>query len=1543
MSQTSNRSKRYQKRQAVNPPPDPVHPRTPPDRAAEAAEESPSSNRTVSNAPAGRDHPAEAPRGASEDATPPTAGALPVASGSLETPAAYAIAVPSPFLPRTAASILAPTEDEGPQVASPTPQAPPGLSNISLSSSARDVQSISAALHSHSSAEREEESRSPLPVYWGTNFGCYDENLEESVERLCGGLWNEGEEEDPLAPYGAIDGVLPGKSTYKTHVIRCAVMRYESHHRDHIWDCFSEGVETLKVVPLNPTVLWAFVSPDDMSKQLHCVNPLYLQTISHLAVAGNQIISAIGNFFETPNRQIFLVDPGYKLLEIVGGHEDAQEVILALVSLLRRLQVADRYIESRLQALTRILANEIEFGDLASQKSTLSSIRSRFGTSSPRMELAKLAMRPDYREKFDVIDAVKAKELEEYYRQDGRVPYTAVYRADRPSSRASAVSERASTRGPWSLGPSQDAVAPAPYVARPRPNDEPLVAPSVPRVADEPTRLLSGPRASQGRQRYRHPRRPPPESGISCADGAPPQREPLDHGAYPRPSSGVPPPHVDHPVARSVASPLSYPTGLQLLVPRRHGRESCPGVGSAPPPVEPATASARGISTGRDGLPALSRLAGFDVRAFKDGALNSASRPAQAPEDTPRRASPSRDQSLENTESRDALQQATHAQNKPRAEQAPAPVIRACVSNDMSALPRRGREDAYRLAAQLAVVDEPTRLFPGHEAALASIWLVSSSAQTRLAFLVRAARAPPTRAFRLHAYARLPPAYRFFPRRASSYPRTNVVAQCLDRRALGAMRARLAGAHRQRTRASKRLTRGTSANRGGLSALARLASSVARAPGDVSPGPIMAILVNLTRRSLARDRHPRRGLSASTGVSSAPLGLRAGAQERARVAPGRASSEPTTASPLASMRAPSATGTSRPLDNPLAYDPAPSVTSQVYGRTVHPHRTVRGVGTAPSLACAHRHTTSAPVQDGTHATLKPSIRERKRPARGDSASRGGLRVHTRSAGVDVNGDFAVPLSRLPFPARNVAPFPQREHLGYGAYARRSLGVPPLPSSIIQSPVCPARAPLPSGVLADCSLPGRIRVPPRRGLSASTDVSSAPRGLRTDAQGRARAFPERASSEPVSAGISRADQHLLRRTSRGSASYAATSSARARQRRRLRHPSLVGRSLAYLLSASSIQWLAVFGYHSPALRGYEDSLPRARAPSPARAQRLQRRELCATRPSCRKLKSALAPLRSALAANTRHLTCGISAYRGGLHALTRFAGFNACPRQRCPHALVISHTILRPMPRHAAIALELKIERAPPARALRKPAPASGSCAEAAPIAAGFHLRTHCVSFNKGSRASSASSPHLARMSLAHSFALAERLPAPPDAMRSSRAPSANAPTRVSTRGIDASSGEFHVLARLHGFNAHTLDGGTLLSASLARALKDTHPSGTSTYNGNLRTQTRSTGFDMLAFDTHAFDTHAFCSSALTPPSHAQLASKAPTLLQTLPRPIEHQNDVPSIDHDTQRCATNVTTASGTHNDSPARLGDNRGGDAATTNTASARASQCWRL
>ncbi|TRM64924.1 hypothetical protein BD626DRAFT_567790 [Schizophyllum amplum] len=62
------------------------------------------------------------------------------------------------------------------------------------------------------------------------------------------------------------------------------------------------------------------------------------------------------------------------------------------------------------------------------------------------------------------------------------------------------------------------------------------------------------------------------------------------------------------------------------------------------------------------------------------------------------------------------------------------------------------------------------------------------------------------------------------------------------------------------------------------------------------------------------------------------------------------------------------------------------------------------------------------------------------------------------------------------PRTNSAPFPQREHLGYGAYARLSLGVPPLPSSIIQSPVCPARVPLPSGVLADSRAPSR-RAPP----------------------------------------------------------------------------------------------------------------------------------------------------------------------------------------------------------------------------------------------------------------------------------------------------------------------------------------------------------------------------------------------------------------------------------------------------------------------------------
>ncbi|KAL1758367.1 hypothetical protein FB107DRAFT_207228, partial [Schizophyllum commune] len=218
------------------------------------------------------------------------------------------------------------------------------------------------------------------------------------MERLCGGLWVEGEEEDPLARFGAVDGVLPGSDARSSHIIRCALIRYESQHCDHIWNSFSEGVISILSVPIQRQSLFTFVPPkgEEDRPRLYCLSPLYLQTVAHLTLAANQIVFALAEFFQVPARRTFLVDPGYKLVELLGGHDDPQEVLMTLAAILRRLQTADQYIRSRFDALTSVLLGAIDFNDLVSQRSTRSSIRSQFGQESPRMELAKLALRPDY-------------------------------------------------------------------------------------------------------------------------------------------------------------------------------------------------------------------------------------------------------------------------------------------------------------------------------------------------------------------------------------------------------------------------------------------------------------------------------------------------------------------------------------------------------------------------------------------------------------------------------------------------------------------------------------------------------------------------------------------------------------------------------------------------------------------------------------------------------------------------------------------------------------------------------------------------------------------------------------------------------------------------------------------------------------------------------------------------------------------------------------------------------------------------------------------
>ncbi|KAJ7715437.1 hypothetical protein DFH07DRAFT_785603, partial [Mycena maculata] len=72
------------------------------------------------------------------------------------------------------------------------------------------------------------------------------ESLSESVWRMHG-AWepSDGKEYDPLLDYGAVDSILPGRTTEESDILRDVIIRYEQEHLNFVWMSLSDAIASI--------------------------------------------------------------------------------------------------------------------------------------------------------------------------------------------------------------------------------------------------------------------------------------------------------------------------------------------------------------------------------------------------------------------------------------------------------------------------------------------------------------------------------------------------------------------------------------------------------------------------------------------------------------------------------------------------------------------------------------------------------------------------------------------------------------------------------------------------------------------------------------------------------------------------------------------------------------------------------------------------------------------------------------------------------------------------------------------------------------------------------------------------------------------------------------------------------------------------------------------------------------------------------------------------------------------------------------------------
>ncbi|KAJ7027590.1 hypothetical protein C8F04DRAFT_1266830 [Mycena alexandri] len=125
------------------------------------------------------------------------------------------------------------------------------------------------------------------------HLDIFDEDLETSLARYHPVL-DPNQDDDPLLPYGAEDGGMPGKTLEETKLLRDTVTRWTLPHGQWDWSSLDEGVQEFASLRMTFSDINGYHSKSGST--LFSLNHHTLDRIAQLTLVVHQILKALYEF-----------------------------------------------------------------------------------------------------------------------------------------------------------------------------------------------------------------------------------------------------------------------------------------------------------------------------------------------------------------------------------------------------------------------------------------------------------------------------------------------------------------------------------------------------------------------------------------------------------------------------------------------------------------------------------------------------------------------------------------------------------------------------------------------------------------------------------------------------------------------------------------------------------------------------------------------------------------------------------------------------------------------------------------------------------------------------------------------------------------------------------------------------------------------------------------------------------------------------------------------------------------------------------------------
>ncbi|KAJ8495303.1 hypothetical protein ONZ45_g12913 [Pleurotus djamor] len=230
---------------------------------------------------------------------------------------------------------------------------------------------------------------------------------------------------DPVTDYcNNLDdqGYIPHQSTNYTDVLRNVLLRWTSPQCNNYWHCLADDWDNILDHPIDEDK--DIIAVPGLHPPLFSLSYSLLEVYGHVFMAINQILHGLSELAGLPADRAHRFDPGYQVTRLLDCGGTRAEVTITFSLLKGRARSSCEYILARLQRIQRGLRNPSDADEddreslTLSYDSSVSALRTRYGTRSPRTERARMLYNPRYQQYIPPHLNQEAEEMATYYRPE---------------------------------------------------------------------------------------------------------------------------------------------------------------------------------------------------------------------------------------------------------------------------------------------------------------------------------------------------------------------------------------------------------------------------------------------------------------------------------------------------------------------------------------------------------------------------------------------------------------------------------------------------------------------------------------------------------------------------------------------------------------------------------------------------------------------------------------------------------------------------------------------------------------------------------------------------------------------------------------------------------------------------------------------------------------------------------------------------------------------------------------------------------------------